>query len=359
MKVSISTGSRLHLGFLDLNGGLARLYGSIGVVLNNPRTTLTIEKWNCLKIQGGNKELIRKLTKKICDHLSIVPSVKIVIKESIPEHSGLGSGTQFALALANGLALLHGVRTNISNLATIMTRGERSGVGIIGYQEGGFIVDGGRRIGDDDKHTAAIPVKLLREDFPEWWNFILILPETSQGLHGETEDILIKNITPPKTLPEKICRLALMKMLPSFMDRDIRRFGEALTDIDKLTGDAFRTVQGGIYKEDISMKIIHELQRQGAYGVGQSSWGPTLYGLVNANYAHAIKAKMKSYLAQNDIKAAVMIGKPRNRGAEIIYQNLDANKCMNQNSGFCYRSFCSKEPLANESGQNIPHTFTG
>lgn len=359
MKVNISTGSRLHLGFLDLNGGLARLYGSIGVVLNNPRTTLTIEKANCLKIQGGNKALVKKLVTKLCDQLSIVPSVKIVIKKSIPEHSGLGSGTQLALALSNGLALLHGVHTSISNLATIMTRGERSGVGIIGYQEGGFILDGGRKIENSDKYTTAIPVKLLREDFPEWWNFILVLPETPQGLHGEIERISIKKITPPRTLPEKICRLTLMKMLPSFMDRDIRRFGEALTDIDRLTGDAFSKVQGGIYKEDISMKIIDELQRQGAYGVGQSSWGPTLYGLVNANHAHNIKAKMKSYLARNDIKASVMVATPRNRGAEIIYQNIDDHKCMNRNSVRCYRSFCSKEPLANEPGKNIPHTFTG
>ena len=44
MKVKVTTSARLHLGFMDLNGDLGRLYGSIGVTVKAPKTQLTIEE---------------------------------------------------------------------------------------------------------------------------------------------------------------------------------------------------------------------------------------------------------------------------------------------------------------------------
>ncbi len=36
--VRVIAPARLHLGFLDLNGGLGRLFGSIGLAIDTPRT---------------------------------------------------------------------------------------------------------------------------------------------------------------------------------------------------------------------------------------------------------------------------------------------------------------------------------
>ena len=44
MRITVKTGCRLHLGFLDLTGDLGRLYGSIGVSLENPGTVITVGK---------------------------------------------------------------------------------------------------------------------------------------------------------------------------------------------------------------------------------------------------------------------------------------------------------------------------
>ena len=38
--VCVITTARLHMGFFDLNGGLGRSYGSIGVSLDRPMTEL-------------------------------------------------------------------------------------------------------------------------------------------------------------------------------------------------------------------------------------------------------------------------------------------------------------------------------
>ena len=40
-KVSVTTSARLHMGFFDLNGGLGRRFGSIGVALQTPTISLT------------------------------------------------------------------------------------------------------------------------------------------------------------------------------------------------------------------------------------------------------------------------------------------------------------------------------
>ena len=39
-KVSVTTSARLHMGFFDLNGNLGRRFGSIGVSLQAPMTSL-------------------------------------------------------------------------------------------------------------------------------------------------------------------------------------------------------------------------------------------------------------------------------------------------------------------------------
>src|SRR5262249_58900274 len=41
-NVTVRAPARLHLGFLDLNGGLGRRFGSIGLALNRPKTSLTL-----------------------------------------------------------------------------------------------------------------------------------------------------------------------------------------------------------------------------------------------------------------------------------------------------------------------------
>jgi beta-ribofuranosylaminobenzene 5'-phosphate synthase len=42
--VRVVAPARLHLGFLDLHGGLGRKFGSLGVTLDEPRTALTVRR---------------------------------------------------------------------------------------------------------------------------------------------------------------------------------------------------------------------------------------------------------------------------------------------------------------------------
>ena len=42
--IEVTAPARLHLGFLDLNGGLGRRFGSIGLAVDQPATRLTVAR---------------------------------------------------------------------------------------------------------------------------------------------------------------------------------------------------------------------------------------------------------------------------------------------------------------------------
>ena len=320
MKVSIKTPSRLHLGFMDLNGNLGRLYGSIGVSLSNPRTEISVKTHSHLSVQNADrnkKQKIFSLVKAFSNHYKIEPNMTIRVHKSIPEHKGMGSGTQLALSISTALALIYGIETDAHDLPIIMGRGMRSSIGIASFERGGLIIDSGKRRQKDGGVAAKPPKAVFRYDFPEEWNFVIVIPDKKEGLSGKQEKEAMRYVSSSKKISEEICRLVMIKLLPSFVEQDIEEFGKALTDIDRKTGMFFEPVQGGIYCEKLSYKIIDHMLASGAYGAGQSSWGPAVYGLTLKQESDDVANCMKAFLEKHKVKGSVIISSVRNRGAEV------------------------------------------
>ena len=320
MKVKVTTSGRLHLGFMDLNGDLGRLYGSIGVTLKAPETKLTIEDHENLNIIETNDRLRKKILsfiKAFAAHFKVNPKVKIEITRHIPEHKGLGSGSQLGLALTTALSRICSIDENIYDLVGIADRGLRSGIGITAFEKGGFIIDSGKK----RKNTGFIdpdpPKAVVRYNFPSSWHFVLVIPEKKVGLSGEQEKVAMDYISPSRKISEEICRLVMMLLLPSLVDEDIEKFGKAITEIDIRTGTFFKPVQGGIYSEKSSYGIIKQMIESGATGAGQSSWGPAVYGLVHENDAPLLSEQMKDFMEIKKIKGDLILTKARNRGSKI------------------------------------------
>ena len=59
------------------------------------------------------------------------------------------------------------------------------------------------------------------------------------------------------------------------MEADIATFGSALTEIQTIIGSHFAAAQGGLWTSPAVGRIAQQLKAAGAYGIGQSSWGPT------------------------------------------------------------------------------------
>jgi beta-ribofuranosylaminobenzene 5'-phosphate synthase len=76
----------------------------------------------------------------------------------------------------------------------------------------------------------------------------------------------------------------LTSLLPALVDRDLEEFGGSLTRVQQLVGDEFASMQGGRFHPRAAA-IVEALLSGGAAGVGQSSWGPAVYGVVGSEAA--------------------------------------------------------------------------
>ena len=75
MQIRVKSVSRLHFGFLDLNRrNLGRLYGSIGVALENPKTVITATEAEELIIENGDREKMLGFVEKFSKHYRVQPT---------------------------------------------------------------------------------------------------------------------------------------------------------------------------------------------------------------------------------------------------------------------------------------------
>jgi predicted sugar kinase len=101
------------------------------------------------------------------------------------------------------------------------------------------------------------------------------------------------------------------------LERDPVAFGESLTRIQRIVGNWFRPVQGGTFATTQGAELARAMSRAGALGVGQSSWGPAVYGLAtDQDQADHLKRRLMQAM-QGKIEAIVFLAKASNRGAEI------------------------------------------
>ena len=103
-KVSVAASARLHLGFLDMNGGLGRKFGGVGLALDAPATRLTLTRADKNRVEGPEAERAAALLERAQEALGLTQRHRLTLEEAIPAHAGLGSGTQLALAVERGAA---------------------------------------------------------------------------------------------------------------------------------------------------------------------------------------------------------------------------------------------------------------
>ncbi|MCW4047623.1 MAG: kinase [Candidatus Bathyarchaeota archaeon] len=316
MKVYVKTPARLQFGLIDLNGDLGRIFGGLGVGINQPNVVLKAESSKGFAVSGEKPELTTALAKRFFDTYHVQANVHLQVVQTIPEHAGLGSGTQLALAVATALAKISNVNASTQGLAVAMGRCQRTRVGTTIFEQGGFVVDGGKPLANGVPTTDLPPI-IFRQPFPKEWRFVVAVPSANKGLSNDEEKTAFKQLTPmPSETVGKVCRLIMMKLLPALAERNICAFGEALTNIQITIGDYFAQVQGGRYSSPAVTQCIKFMQELGAYGVGQSSWGPACYGLFPKEEAKEAKLKVQAFL-KNSVGGQVFTAKANNRGAYI------------------------------------------
>jgi hypothetical protein len=59
VAITVKVPARLHLGFLDLNGGLGRRFGGIGLAVSDLGTSLTIQRTKFSEVTGPETDRVR------------------------------------------------------------------------------------------------------------------------------------------------------------------------------------------------------------------------------------------------------------------------------------------------------------
>ena len=315
-KVTVIAPARLHMGFIDLSGALGRHFGSIGVGLNDINTHLTVTPGADLVVNGACAERARKSVKRLCKLLAVPEQINITISQAIPEHIGLGSGTQLSLALGAALNAFYDLGLSVRDIAKLTDRGARSGIGIGVFEQGGLVVDGGR--GSD----TVTPPLLSRMPIPDHWRFILAFDSRGQGLHGEQEISAFKQLPPfPRQEAERLAYLLLMQALPALAEQNLRLFGNVITELQEAVGRHFAPVQGGIFTSPEVAAAMKWLQQQGAVAIGQTSWGPTGFCAIDdPEVATDLLNELKCRFTSEHL--SFMVVSARNQGADVISQNV-------------------------------------
>ena len=114
---------------------------------------------------------------------------------------------------------------------------------------------------------------------PDEWRCVLAIPHAEPGLSGRAEEEAFARLRPDPDRAALIAQLVLTSLLPALAEGDLTEFGAALTRVQRLVGESFASVQGGVFHPRAGA-LVEALLRLGAAGAGQSSWGPAVYGIV-------------------------------------------------------------------------------
>ena len=136
-QVTVTTGARLHFGPLAAAGSGGGKFGGVGMMISAPGYVVTARPAERDSFVGDEvsvarvAEFVRRI-RVASPGETMATSYEIAVREAIPSHSGLGSGTQLGLAVARALSELFGERD-----VSVETLARRGGVACLILNEVG------------------------------------------------------------------------------------------------------------------------------------------------------------------------------------------------------------------------------
>jgi len=318
--VTVRTGARLHLGFQNLSLAHERLYGGVGLAIEEPAIEIEVTAAEDVVCADPAVEPY------VADAVAAlgVPGAEVTVARRYERHVGLGSGTQLALGSLAGIARVYDRTVDVRALAPSLGRGGRSGVGVATVERGGFVVDAGH---PTERFTTAppprgewtVPEPIVARPLPEDWRFITVVPEAATGPSGPPEDermrAAVERADPG--IADEVATVLTRRLLPAVAEGDHAAFGAAAARLSRLNGAWYADEQGGVYRPPAG-RIVEALDDvPGLSGAGQSSWGPTVYGVTHADRVEAALAGTREALGDLALEATVRATAPRNRGLTV------------------------------------------
>jgi beta-ribofuranosylaminobenzene 5'-phosphate synthase len=317
---TVSTGARLHFGFLNLSLAYDRLYGGVGVALDEPRATVRARPAAAVDCDDP---AVEQYLDGVVEQLG-VSGASVTVEERFPRHVGLGSGTQLALAVLVAVARAYDREVSVRECAPALGRGGRSGVGVATFERGGFVVDAGH---PTERFTSAppatgewtVPPVVARHSLPAESRFVLVIPDAEPGPSGDREDTSMRTVVERADpgIAAEISTLATQRLLPAAATGDVDRFGGAVDRLGRLNGAWYADEQGGVYRPPAGVLVDRLSDSPAVSGVGQSSWGPTVYGVTTVERVAEATSAAREALSDAGVEGTVRTAAPREEGATV------------------------------------------
>ncbi|MGC4006716.1 MAG: hypothetical protein QM811_27760 [Pirellulales bacterium] len=318
--------ARLHFGLFAFGDPARRRFGGVGTMLDEPALRLRFtpaESWIFL---GRHADRIGRFVEHALERSGIAldrrRAYQVETLSAPPDHVGLGSGTQLGLSAAYGA--LYGQGTAPCLLGDLMRtagRGKRSSVGGYGFVHGGLIIEAG-------KLRDELPAPLIAHaTLPLVWRVLLVTPKRTQGLHGGPETTAFEALPPvSQAVTDRLIAEATLEILPAVREADFARFSESVYRYGHRAGECFVAAQGGPYADARIADIVARLRSLGVAGVGQSSWGPTIFAWFVDEYAaqdFSAQHEGAAWLAECDLRVV----RPAANGAMLNGRPIAERLC--------------------------------
>lgn len=317
---TVETGARLHFGFQNLALAHDRLYGGVGVALAEPRVIVSAESAADVICDDPAVEPFVADAVEVLD----VEGARVTVEERFERHAGFGSGTQLALATLVAVARAHETYADARTYAPRLGRGGRSGVGVATFESGGFVVDAGH---PTERFTSrppaegswSVPQPIVQREMSTDWRFVLVTPDAEAGRSGKPEEQSMRTVVERADpgIADDIAHLLTRQLLPAVAERDVGAFGSAVARLGRLNGAWYADEQGGVYRPPAGQLIDSLGDSPAIYGAGQSSWGPTVYGVTRERETSEARDAAEMALESADRAGTVRVVAPRNTGATL------------------------------------------
>lgn len=320
MTVRVTAGGRLHFGFRNLSLAHERLYGSLGLALSEPQLVVECERAEEVRADHPDAERYARRAVELLD----VAGVRVAVRETLPRHAGLGSGTQFALSVLAGVASAYDREPRVRERAPLLGRGGRSGIGIAAFESGGFVLDAGH---PTTRFTAErprdgsweVPAAIARHPVPDDWRFLVVVPDVEPGKSGREEDEDMRSVVERASpgIADEVAAICTRRVLPAIVEDDLATFGAGVAEVGRLNGAWYADAQGGVYRPPVG-ELVRELESDPTIeGAGQSSWGPAVYGVTDRARADDAREAGRRALSRAEVDGQVRVVAGRNEGARI------------------------------------------
>jgi len=297
VRVHVSAPAHVHVGNIDIHGGLGRLYGTVGFTLEEPRLRVTVERAERVEVVGSRRREFEHYARLYAGMYGV--PLRVTVHSEIPAMVGLGSTTPIALSIGYAAALLAGAGDpRMEEIALAGGRSTVSALGFYAFTAGGFIVDGGFRPGE-----RMIPPLVFRREMPWSLRLVVAVPRVPKlrdiiGIKVREDEVLRSMPRMSEDMAAANARILAMGILPAAAEGDWEELGRWLTALNSGLGDFWGPRQEGRYCCREVARAVEEYLAAGALCACQSSWGPTVYALTREEALAPVRSVAESLVAR-------------------------------------------------------------